>query len=1312
MPTTISSIEARRRSVARALDILPDAPEAEKSWGVATLAGTLQDSNGFTFPTDFGKNTGEALRGLQEVYRTNSIEPLQTDDFKETEELFRKASGGDESAWDELEARGQKGDSFWKRTGLTEENDETLAGLLDESVREEFRELSNQMRVYKARERQDPTKEFGMQPSDASFGLLPASTVLEQGIWGDAERRKEVEARYGELRKTAVKRARAMRHVERVRQKNALTMLNSIAPELSNETRAVIDRAVTNGYKVSDKDAELFAKDESEGGLPDEQKRLAAAFLAYCKPIEGSGIWAAMGKRFGDSALQVTRSIADDAANVFTSIHGRHGDEDGFLGLAFDSDNYRERVQKQAWLRTLNARNFADLGWLGNSFAEAGTIAGYWTPQAVGWGISFGAGGVAAGLAKAGGAGAKIVSGVAAAGRFAAAVAPEVMYFADYRQQFLTRVAMDGGDVASPVLQLAATIGGMASAYIEHLQWGRAMGKVGLEEIQSQAYARLTHRVLARLGVKVGTEFGKMTAWDALKTVIAERGLSVVTEGLEEALQQAIEDVVVDIGEGKSIRIADLAETSSEAFTQSLLPMAWTMFTPWAVARRAISAATMHNLDKGAIERLMSASERLKRLAQAGKLTDGREDAASLNQLMFAVTHAPNARAAVGAMLRRGFSLKQAVAIVANFHAIAREAIERGQLGELGENVLPTQEELERTGWQVTPNADGTFTASRDVETEDGKRRRQTLNIRRIASQVVDVNDAAQAASVLNYMRGREAAARAGYAALGIDLSKSDAELLADPNVRNALALVAAREELRTVGDTKLSETRQTQDAQGNAIDEDVFDVTLAEQATRQTIFHEVAHAIAKTLRNMGLTEKEVDAIQNWRSGREGRDASEADMALPELNSELWNEERVGDEMGDILAGADEASKGRVAKAMNLIGDLARRVLRIQKRQDSFRDAVAVMEEVVRRGKWGNIDELTDAQKRLLLKARERRAAGEQARREQAAKIPASSNAVIAPTPTGEPEEEKGPSSEGGGTKLATDRTPLDRVTEAFCFNKLLLRADMALLAASGELSEDDIYETGYRWSPLLRCWVVRSEVRGQKFTPNGPYMGLDGEWKGETARKAVSGRHSLVALQEIASGKEYGILHNDRFGEIRYPLGKAGKGGLGFLHIVEHRMNGGASLDEAIETAIRVGMAAEIGKETFSKFNTHHLDVDGVRAIIAVMPDNTIVITGYEIDADETAAANRRAEEHNPHPHVSSDEVIKRLQEALARKLAEINSENAPRASVSPSRLPSPEFAMDGTIVDALPRACTTSAPARASRCTATASMRLIRTV
>lgn len=162
--------------------------------------------------------------------------------------------------------------------------------------------------------------------------------------------------------------------------------------------------------------------------------------------------------------------------------------------------------------------------------------------------------------------------------------------------------------------------------------------------------------------------------------------------------------------------------------------------------------------------------------------------------------------------------------------------------------------------------------------------------------------------------------------------------------------------------------------------------------------------------------------------------------------------------------------------------------------------------------------------------------------------------------------------------------------------------------------------------------------------------------------RYSVSLEHSLDALQSIADGGEYGVLHNGRYGEIRYPLGRPGKGGMGFLHIVEERMRkDGATLDEAIDTAIRVGQAAEIGEETSSRMNTRHLDYEGTRAIIALTENGNPIITGYEISADEPPAAYPSTEGRPPSPLERKETVIA----ALKKRIPQLREESKGRYSI-----------------------------------------------
>ena len=151
--------------------------------------------------------------------------------------------------------------------------------------------------------------------------------------------------------------------------------------------------------------------------------------------------------------------------------------------------------------------------------------------------------------------------------------------------------------------------------------------------------------------------------------------------------------------------------------------------------------------------------------------------------------------------------------------------------------------------------------------------------------------------------------------------------------------------------------------------------------------------------------------------------------------------------------------------------------------------------------------------------------------------------------------------------------------------------------------------------------------------------------------RYSVAENNSYNALREIAEGKEFGVLHNPKYGEIQYPLGRAGRKGFGFLHIVESRMaKDGANLEEAIDIAVKVGIAAEIGEEVASKLNTRHFDYGNVRAIVAFDDNRNKVITGYEIVTDDASGAVRRPEDLQSVPHVSSDEIVAALKDKIMR--------------------------------------------------------------
>lgn len=189
--------------------------------------------------------------------------------------------------------------------------------------------------------------------------------------------------------------------------------------------------------------------------------------------------------------------------------------------------------------------------------------------------------------------------------------------------------------------------------------------------------------------------------------------------------------------------------------------------------------------------------------------------------------------------------------------------------------------------------------------------------------------------------------------------------------------------------------------------------------------------------------------------------------------------------------------------------------------------------------------------------------------------------------------------------------------------------------------------------------------------------------------RFLISENHAYNALRDIAEGKEYGILHNAKYGEIRYPLGRMGKHGMGFLHIVESRMRKDhASLQEALDIAIKVGIAAEIGEEVEARLNTRHFQYENVKAIIALesLEENgqtriNRVITGYEIVTDGQSGAVRRSESLLSQPHVSSEEIVAALKDKIAQReatssreeifsLSDQSGEYSPTSDGEPPRL------------------------------------------
>lgn len=163
---------------------------------------------------------------------------------------------------------------------------------------------------------------------------------------------------------------------------------------------------------------------------------------------------------------------------------------------------------------------------------------------------------------------------------------------------------------------------------------------------------------------------------------------------------------------------------------------------------------------------------------------------------------------------------------------------------------------------------------------------------------------------------------------------------------------------------------------------------------------------------------------------------------------------------------------------------------------------------------------------------------------------------------------------------------------------------------------------------------------------------------KGRRFSTEEVGDDVLDAMDTLARGED-ATLHSEALGEVLYPFGKTGKGGMGFLHIVERRMAQGHTLDEAVEIALRVGESAARGTVERESGNIRWLDRNDYRAIVAIRDGDSPIITGYDIwrenerSADDGRLPNRPSDNSAPHPLARKDEVVAALKRIVANNRA-----------------------------------------------------------
>ena len=668
------------------------------------------------------------------------------------------------------------------------------------------------------------------------------------------------------------------------------------------------------------------------------------------------------------------------------------------------------------------------------------------------------------------------------------------------------------------------------------------------------------------------------------------------------------------------------------------------------------------------------------------------------------------------------------------------ELLPGGMLGESASAVLAmTSENMKGGKAEVTPGEDGSETIESTV-TIGGRTVRLVEDVRRetgkigINDDLTQIDESAARSFVASMLQTSSATIRAAMDAFGLGKHTAE-EIVADKDLLGKAQAVKEAFDLRESGSTKTTSVET--DAAGNVTAVHVG-VALDPSATRATIRHEHTHAIEEVLKAVGLSEENarklatsavrsafVSDAQNREQAKKGATMS------PQIEGERFNEE-----MAPVVAEMLRTeSGGPVADAAKWAWNAAKGLLGLQKKRQASRTAVDFLLHAMTTGNFENLDELTfetSASDEILREIEEGTGNGEDAgtAAETAAEVATpGENAPEAGEPSGDQAPAEGdqvPPAEGDqapaeeaapeepGQPDVRDVARKIRMREPVTFDEMA-----AIRKANRAITTGVMMERGYRRDQRLGVWKYCKDLDkplDERDKPQKPYVGTDGEThdpaaeaaKGaesdlaghetiEAEQDAEAGtqrhlmvasakRHSLAALEDIASGKEYGTLHNSVYGEIRYPLGRMGKNGMGFLHIVEQRMRkDGATLEEAIETAQRVGIAAEIGVETASRKNTRWLDHEGTRAIIALTDNGNPIITGYEISADETPAAYPSTDALLPTPLDGKESIVAALKERLALERQKVNSENPGRQMVG-GRLPSPEFAMDGTIADALP--------------------------
>ena len=664
------------QNYAKALEVRAEAPEYEQVWALNVLThGETQ-----RVLDNFGRNgdavdVAGALGRVQQMHRDQDPTALFSEEFREA---LRHEDYDDYLVGKAREfADGSNSPiGFVGRAYRYNVDRNTFGGIRDDVMEEmgdEHRELYR--RFLEARRNSEVAERIDRGEDD------PTQDILPDGF--DYEATKKFLAENEEWAKQVHEKAwwrsrdkdKVDAYMADLRSRNFPLLLSAVKGELSPQGASILDSCAEHGYEWDDSRWNDFR------ALPkDEQRKIVAAVLSMKRPKDAGFI------------VQSLHSVWDMVSGMGDSVW----DTAVSAAALFTDRDYQDVSEERAFRRQLLEEKFKDLGFLGNTAVEAFGIAGYGLggklasmplAKAGEW-IS--AAGVARGAAalKAGASAEEVFNATSRALATGRALATTGAKFSrigafamDTQRQYLERIHEQGGRVDSLGVQVMSWSVAVASAMVEEIQWETAWGANGLARAQADAYSKIVHSLFGKIAAKYGIVAPGVSLGGALATAGAEMARGIFFESAEEAIQQTMEEVVVQVGTGKDLDLGAAMAQGADAFLQSLGPMALTMVV--GMPARAYSAAAVPFYGKEGGSALLSAGEKIVEQMRgrtwdpraAGNESQGR----AMNAISGAFARwirAENDSDALGLLMRMGLAQDDALKLHGVFNGIRREAAE------------------------------------------------------------------------------------------------------------------------------------------------------------------------------------------------------------------------------------------------------------------------------------------------------------------------------------------------------------------------------------------------------------------------------------------------------------------------------------------------------------------------------------------------------------------------------------------------------------------------------------------------------------